>query len=29
MPLASCEDFVADLGRTKPRAVFARGHQLV
>jgi imidazolonepropionase len=29
MPLASCEEFVADLGRTKPRAVFARGHQLV
>jgi imidazolonepropionase len=29
MPLASCEEFVADLGRTKPRAVFARGHRLV
>jgi imidazolonepropionase len=28
MPLASCEEFVADLGRTKPRAVFARGRQI-
>lgn len=25
MPLSSCEEFVADLGRTKPRAVFSRG----
>jgi imidazolonepropionase len=29
MPLASCEEFVADLGRTKPRAVFTRGSQLL
>jgi imidazolonepropionase len=29
MPLASCEEFVADLGRTKPRALFARGHQIL
>jgi imidazolonepropionase len=29
MPLSSCEEFVADLGRTSPRAVFARGSQLV
>lgn len=29
MPLGSCEEFVADLGRTKPRAVFARGSRLV
>lgn len=29
MPLDSCEDFVADLGRTKPRAVFARGQSLI
>ena len=29
MPLSSCEEFVADLGRTKPRAVFARGSQLL
>jgi len=28
MPLQSCEEFVADLGRTKPRAVFARGKQI-
>ena len=28
MPLQSCEEFVADLGRTKPRAVFARGHKI-
>ncbi len=29
MPLASCEEFIADLGRTKPRAVWARGSRLV
>jgi imidazolonepropionase-like amidohydrolase len=29
MPLSSCEAFLADLGRTKPRAVFARGTQLL
>ena len=29
MPISSCEEFVADLGRTKPRAVFARGQRLV
>lgn len=29
MPLSSCEEFMADLGRTKPRAVFARGSQLI
>ena len=28
MPLQSCEEFVADLGRTKPRAVFARGQRI-
>jgi imidazolonepropionase len=25
MPLSNAEEFVADLGRTKPRAVYARG----
>ncbi len=29
MPIGSCEEFVADLGRTKPKAVFARGRRLV
>lgn len=29
MPIGSCEEFVADLGRTKPRAVFARGQRLI
>jgi imidazolonepropionase len=28
MPLTSCEEFVADLGRTKPAAVFAKGQRL-
>jgi imidazolonepropionase len=28
MPLSCCEDFVADLGQTKPQAVFARGRLL-
>ena len=28
MPLSSCEEFVADLGRTKPRAVYGRGVML-
>jgi imidazolonepropionase len=28
MPLSSCEEFVADLGRTKPHAVFARGFRV-
>jgi imidazolonepropionase-like amidohydrolase len=29
MPLGSCEEFVADLGRTKPRAVYGRGVKLI
>ncbi len=29
MPLKTCEEFVADLGRTKPQAVWARGSRLV
>lgn len=29
LPLESCEEFVADLGRTEPRGVWARGSRLV